>query len=56
MRYFLIIFGVCVLAVAGVLGKRGSHFRKPPLFIFPDTAEAVCNCWVSLFDDCVELL
>ena len=36
MRYFLIIFGVCVLAVAGVLGKRGSHFRKPPLYIFPD--------------------
>src|SRR5215467_1988746 len=36
MRYFLIIFGVCILAVAGILGKRGSHFRKPPLFIFPD--------------------
>jgi len=36
MRYFLLIFGVCVLAVAGVLGKRGSHFRKPPLYIFPD--------------------
>jgi len=36
MRYFLLIFGVCVLAVVGVLGKRGSHFRKPPLYIFPD--------------------
>src|SRR5947199_10215114 len=36
MRYFLIVFGVCVLAVGGILGKRGSHFRKPPLFIFPD--------------------
>src|SRR5213596_979179 len=36
MRYFLLIFGVCVLAVGGVLGKRGSHFRKPPLYIFPD--------------------
>ena len=36
MRYFLIIFAVCVLAVAGVLGKRGSHFRKPSLYIFPD--------------------
>ena len=36
MRYFLIVFGVCVLAVAGILGKRGSHFRKPPLYIFPD--------------------
>ena len=36
MRYFLLIFGVCVLAVVGVLGKRGTHFRKPPLYIFPD--------------------
>src|SRR2546430_16582306 len=36
MRYFLIILGVCVLAVGGVLGKRGTHFRKPPLYIFPD--------------------
>ena len=36
MRYFLVIFGVCVLAVMGILGKRGSHSRKPPLYIFPD--------------------
>ena len=36
MRYFLIIFGLCVIAIMGVLGKRGSHFRKPPLYIFPD--------------------
>ena len=36
MRYFLIILAVCSLAVAGVLGKRGTHFRKPPLYIFPD--------------------
>jgi cbb3-type cytochrome c oxidase subunit III len=36
MRYFLIVFGICVLAVVGVLGKRGSHFRKPSLYIFPD--------------------
>ena len=36
MRYFLVIFGVCVLATMGILGKRGSHFRKPPMFIFPD--------------------
>jgi hypothetical protein len=36
MRYFILILGVCVLAGAGILGKRGSHFRKPPLYIFPD--------------------
>jgi len=36
MRYFLVIFGLCVLVVMGVLGKRGDHFRKPPLYIFPD--------------------
>src|SRR4051812_18158200 len=36
MRYFLAIFGLCVLIVMGVLGRRGDHFRKPPLFIFPD--------------------
>jgi len=36
MRYFLVIFGLCVIVVMGVLGKRGTHFRKPPLYIFPD--------------------
>lgn len=36
MRYFLIIFVVLVVAVGAVLGKRGTHFRKPPLYIFPD--------------------
>ena len=36
MRYFLLIYAVCVVAVAGILGFRGSHFRKPPLYIFPD--------------------
>ena len=36
MRYFLVIFGICVIATMGILGKRGSHFRKPPLYIFPD--------------------
>src|SRR2546430_7202808 len=36
MRYFLVIFGLCVLVVMGILGKRGGHFRKPPLYIFPD--------------------
>jgi len=36
MRYFLVIFGICVLAVGILLGPRGRHFRKPPLYIFPD--------------------
>ncbi len=36
MRYFLAILAVCVLATVGVLGFRGSHSRKPPLYIFPD--------------------
>jgi len=36
MRYFFVIFGLCVLIVMGVLGKRGDHFRQPPLYIFPD--------------------
>src|SRR4249919_3572392 len=36
MRYFLAIFVLCVLVVMGVLGKRGDHFRKTPLYIFPD--------------------
>src|SRR5438477_11828371 len=36
MRYFLVIFGLCIIATMGILGKRGSHFRKPPLYIFPD--------------------
>ncbi|HYG34270.1 MAG TPA: cytochrome c [Clostridia bacterium] len=36
MRYFLIIFAVTVAAVVGILGFRGTHFRKPPLYIFSD--------------------
>jgi len=36
MRYFLIAFAVCVLAVVGIFGLRGQHSRKPPLYIFPD--------------------
>jgi mono/diheme cytochrome c family protein len=36
MRYFLAIFALCVAATVGVLGFRGTHFRKPPLYIFPD--------------------
>jgi len=36
MRYFLAIFVLCMLATVGVLGFRGTHFRRPPLYIFPD--------------------
>jgi len=36
MRYFLGILTIIVLAVVGILGFRGSHFRKPPLYVFPD--------------------
>ena len=36
MRYFLAILALCVLATVGVLGFRGTHFRRPPLYIFPD--------------------
>jgi len=36
MRYFLAILVVATAAVIGVLGFRGTHFRKPSLYIFPD--------------------
>jgi mono/diheme cytochrome c family protein len=36
MRYFLAILLVSTVGIVGVLGFRGSHFRKPPLYIFPD--------------------
>ena len=36
MRYFLLIFGLTILAVMLVAGKRGHTFRKPPVYIFPD--------------------
>jgi mono/diheme cytochrome c family protein len=36
MRYFLLIFGLVVLTVMGVMGKRGAMSRKPPLEIFRD--------------------
>jgi len=36
MRYFLAIFILAVAIVVGILGFRGTHFRKPPLYIFPD--------------------
>jgi len=36
MRYFLAILAVLSVSVVGLLGFRGTHFRKPPLYIFPD--------------------
>jgi mono/diheme cytochrome c family protein len=36
MRYFLAIFILCIAATVGILGFRGTPFRKPPLYIFPD--------------------
>lgn len=36
MRYVFAIWALCILATVGILGFRGSHFRKPPLYIFPD--------------------
>jgi hypothetical protein len=36
MRYFLLIFVVCVAAVIGIAGKRGTLSRKTPIYIFPD--------------------
>jgi mono/diheme cytochrome c family protein len=36
MRYFLLIFGVCVVLVMLIAGRRGELSRKPPLYIFPD--------------------
>jgi mono/diheme cytochrome c family protein len=36
MRYLFAIFVVCVLATVALLGVRGTHSRKPPLYIFPD--------------------
>lgn len=36
MRYFLAILVLAIIATVSVLGFRGSHFRKPPLYIFPD--------------------
>ena len=36
MRYFLLIFGLAVITVMLVAGKRGDVSRKPPLEVFPD--------------------
>jgi mono/diheme cytochrome c family protein len=36
MRYFLLVFGVIVLSVLVVAGKRGDLSRRPPIELFPD--------------------
>src|SRR6185369_5843091 len=36
MRYFILIFVVCAVAIVGIAGKRGTLSRKPPIYIFPD--------------------
>jgi len=36
MRYFLLIFGVCVVLVVLIAGKRGDLTRNRPIQIFPD--------------------
>jgi mono/diheme cytochrome c family protein len=36
MRYFILLFLVTCAAAYGILGKRGEHFRKTSLYIFPD--------------------
>ena len=36
MRYFLLILGLCALAVVLIAGKRGDLSRKSPIYVFPD--------------------
>jgi mono/diheme cytochrome c family protein len=36
MRYYLLFLALAVVTVMGVYGKRGHHFKQPPLEIFPD--------------------
>lgn len=36
MRYFLILFAVCVVALVAIAGKRGSLSRRTPIEVFPD--------------------
>ena len=36
MRYLLLTFVVCTLAVVGIAGKRGTLSRNTPLYMFPD--------------------
>jgi mono/diheme cytochrome c family protein len=36
MRYFLLIFALCVVMVVAIAGRRGSLSRRPPIELFPD--------------------
>ena len=36
MRYFLLIFALCVVTVVAIAGRRGSLSRRPPIELFPD--------------------
>jgi len=36
MRYFLLIFGLTIVTVMLIAGKRGDISRKPPIEVFPD--------------------
>lgn len=36
MRYFLLIFGVAVVLVMAIAGKRGDMSRRSPIEVFPD--------------------
>src|SRR5262245_9138446 len=36
MRYFLLVFGVLVISIMVVAGKRGDMTRRPPIELFPD--------------------
>jgi mono/diheme cytochrome c family protein len=36
MRYFLLIFALCVVMVVAIAGRRGGLSRRPPIELFPD--------------------
>jgi mono/diheme cytochrome c family protein len=36
MRYFLLLFGLTIIAVMLIAGRRGDISRKPPIEVFPD--------------------
>jgi len=36
MRYFLLLFSLCVVLVLLIAGRRGDLSRRPPIEIFPD--------------------